>query len=424
MTRALEVLVIDDDPVFGDGLQEMLAAVGLRVRVQRRTQDAVLELVSGKIPDLVLIKLEQQDMPTRAACLGMRGTPGMRRTPLVVYSAKPAPLVAAEVKQCGAHGMLSVPFTAQHLQAWIEANRDYFPPEVTLPAAGPALSPRQVSTALDADLDPEQWVGEDLTPAPPSTIGAGPDSGAASSPPGSRGTASDTSPESRRMSRPDPEEISAIEEAIWAAATEEISEIQAAQGGVAAEVTAAAHAVEAAAREASRAPARPIPPALAAALPGVAAMPAPLRPAVPIATMDPTIPVPVLLVDDEELVLEMLTDMLENDGYTLYRARGDAEFRDIISRVAFGAIVLDVNLGGDGSGDRIASYVQSFVEPPRPRIYLHSALAERELKRMAINLGCAGYLPKGCGSDVVRLAVHEGVDAFAREWQLLVEAGM
>jgi CheY-like chemotaxis protein len=542
MTRPLQVLVIDDDPIFGDGLEEMLAAIGLTVRLEQRTQDAVMKLVAGEIPDLILIKLEQKDMPTRAACLGMRGTPGMKRTPLLIYSAGPPEIVGPLAKECGAHGLLSVPFTSERLVEWLQANRDYFGPEVDLPGVDPgiAFSPRDMVSALAPDHGAEDWVGEDLTPAPPSAIG--------SAGPGARTADFDTAPAGVPMAPRKEDEVAALEEAIRAASEAELSEISGvtseihsgvpsgvssdvdsdtvswtisgvisgvssgggggsdvsssatssvvsgAPSGVPSEVSGASDSevvsgVVAEGAEPLLAPPEPEPesepeaqagpepeaepeaqaepepeleaqaepepvpedaPApqenagLAPPLPppakgGLAPPPpppalrahvrpppglvAPVMPASPRQTLSVTDPVPVLLVDDEELVLEMLSDMLSEEGYDLHQVQDVPSFRQAITTTCYGVILLDVRLTGAGGGDRIADYVSQFIENPRPRIFLHSALPEDELKLLALQLRVEGYLCKGCGEDAVRSAVAQGVTSFLEEWLKLEEAG-
>jgi CheY-like chemotaxis protein len=548
MTRPLQVLVIDDDPIFGDGLEEMLAAIGLTVKVERHTKDAVMKLVAGEIPDLVLIKLEQKDMPTRAACLGMRGTPGMKQTPLLIYSAGPPEIVGPLAKECGAHGLLSVPFTSERLVGWLQANRDYFRPEVDLPDVDPgiAFSPREMVSALAPDHGADDWVGEDLTPAPPSAIG--------SAGPGARSADFDTAPQGVPMAPRKEDEVAALEEAIRAASAEELSEISGVTSdihsgvpsgvssdvdsdtvswtisgvisgvssgggnsdvssaatssvvsggpsGVSSEVSGASGAPDSEVvsgvvsegaepllappepepeaqagpeseldlerepepepeaqagpepeldlerepepepeaqadpepvPEPGDAPASPMkgglappppPPALRAHVRPPAGLVAPVMPASPRQTLSVTDPVPVLLVDDEELVLEMLSDMLADEGYDLHRVQDVPSFRQAITTTCYGVILLDVRLTGAGGGDRIADYVTQFIEDPRPRIYLHSALPEDELKLLALQLGVEGYLTKGCGEDAVRSAVAQGVTSFLEEWLALEEAG-
>ena len=418
----------------------MLAGLGLVVRVERRTQDAVLKLVAGEIPDLVLIKLEQKDMPTRTACLGMRGTPGMRRTPLLVYSAAPQEEAAARVKRCGAHGLLSVPFSPSRVVQWLQSNRDYFGAEVLVPELpeGAALSPRQVVKALDPQLDPADWTGEELTPAPLSAVG--------SAPPGLRGGIVDTEPVGVPLAPRKEDEVAALEAAIRAAAEEELSEISGIHSEVCSEVQAGAASPPAGPEPLDidelpdlddlpdldplpdpvplvghSPPGRVVPTSPAVAPPpGVSA---PVPAAAPRHTLEAGGPIPVLLVDDEELVLEMLGDFLEEDGYRILKARDIGEFRRAIATTCFGVIVLDVRLTDAGGGDKIAEYVNQFMEAPKPRIYLHSGLPEEELKMLALRLRVDGYLCKGCGEGAVREAVARGATAFAEEWLKLEEAG-
>jgi DNA-binding response OmpR family regulator len=112
----------------------------------------------------------------------------------------------------------------------------------------------------------------------------------------------------------------------------------------------------------------------------------------------------VLLVDDEPLALAILEDVLEGQGYRLDRAKDWGSFRAALMEGEYAVIVLDVHLPGL-SGDKLAMFASDFLEPPLPRILLHSGMEEPELAELTRNIGADGYLCKGCDEQVIREAV-------------------
>lgn len=136
----------------------------------------------------------------------------------------------------------------------------------------------------------------------------------------------------------------------------------------------------------------------------------------------PDDPVPVLLVDDDPLALMVLGDALEPCGFALHTAENWGEFRPLVLSQPFGALVLDVNLPGL-QGDKLAHFAAQFLEPPRPRVLLHSGIEEEKLAALATQVEAFGYLEKGAPDFRVRAVVEAAVREFRRERAYRREAG-
>jgi CheY-like chemotaxis protein len=119
----------------------------------------------------------------------------------------------------------------------------------------------------------------------------------------------------------------------------------------------------------------------------------------------------VLLVDDDPLVGAILGDLLEENGYLVEIAEDWEAFRSKITLHRFAVILLDVNLP-QVSGDKLALFVQKFLDPPLPQVILHSGIEEPQLRQITDQVGAAGYLCKGCGDEKVLAALVEAVKAY------------
>lgn len=139
-------------------------------------------------------------------------------------------------------------------------------------------------------------------------------------------------------------------------------------------------------------------------------------------TVNPSETMAVLVVDDDPVALAILEDVLGDEGYDVHTAAGWSDFRKLIVTVPFGVLVLDVNLP-HLTGDKLALFVQNFVEPPRPRILLHSSIDGARLRQLADSVGAMGAIQKGDASTSVVEKVNQAAVAFAREWQAFEASG-
>ena len=171
-------------------------------------------------------------------------------------------------------------------------------------------------------------------------------------------------------------------------------------------------------------PPPPIPTAMKEAIENPAPPPPPdsLPPAAPSSSLDDQVPMQpteslrVLMVDDDALALMILSDALEDEGYELHRAKNWSSFRNKIVSERFAVLVLDINLP-EIKGDKLALFVEDFVEPPKPKILLHSGVEVAELQKLADQLGAFGILPKGCDDQEIQEKVLQAAHEFTVEWR-------
>lgn len=115
----------------------------------------------------------------------------------------------------------------------------------------------------------------------------------------------------------------------------------------------------------------------------------------------------VLVVDDDPVVLEVLSDLLSEEGYQVSTADDWSEVAEILFVERPEVVLLDVMLPGV-SGDSIAQIIRETVRP-RPRILLHSSMPEDELEALAARSEATGYLHKGCPSEVLLQTIQMAV---------------
>jgi phosphoserine phosphatase RsbU/P len=101
----------------------------------------------------------------------------------------------------------------------------------------------------------------------------------------------------------------------------------------------------------------------------------------------------ILVVDDEEMIREMLTDALEHLGHEIYAAADGLEALRLVEQVHPGIVILDVNmpqLDGYGVLDRLRSMEGV------PHIFVLMLTAKSELAELerGLSLGADDYLAK------------------------------
>jgi len=102
----------------------------------------------------------------------------------------------------------------------------------------------------------------------------------------------------------------------------------------------------------------------------------------------------VLVVDDSEVALEIITDDLTEAGYAVLSARSPEEAMNIVfSGYKPDLILLDVMLPGM-SGDEFCKMVKGKQNTKDIPVVLVSQKDESELKAMITSAGANGYLRK------------------------------
>jgi signal transduction histidine kinase len=101
----------------------------------------------------------------------------------------------------------------------------------------------------------------------------------------------------------------------------------------------------------------------------------------------------ILIVDDNEVNLDLMTDVLESAGYMIYRALSAQEGIEIAKKVLPDAIVMDLAMPGMDGFEAIQILKQQ-PEISDITVIACSALTTREYKDRASQVGCEGYITK------------------------------
>jgi two-component system, cell cycle sensor histidine kinase and response regulator CckA len=99
----------------------------------------------------------------------------------------------------------------------------------------------------------------------------------------------------------------------------------------------------------------------------------------------------ILLVDDEEVVLDVGTMMLEKIGYQVLGARNSAEAVEIFKQNEIDLVLLDLKLP-DESGAETFKKIRAI--DPDARVILSTGYNETQEVFELMDLGCRGMLQK------------------------------
>jgi CheY-like chemotaxis protein len=101
----------------------------------------------------------------------------------------------------------------------------------------------------------------------------------------------------------------------------------------------------------------------------------------------------ILLVDDEELILDVSTNLLEHLGYTVFAANGGKEAVEILKthKNEIDIVILDMimpDMGGAETFDRMKAI------DPNVKVLLSSGYSISGQAREILNRGCDGFIQK------------------------------
>lgn len=116
MDRSRTILLVDDDEGVLEAERQILAQLGLSIRVAHNGAEALRALEEGPPPAVIVLDIQMPgiDGPTFARAL--RGQ--LRHVPLVVLTGAPDP--RAEADRCNAEAFLRKPFDADALVRTVE----------------------------------------------------------------------------------------------------------------------------------------------------------------------------------------------------------------------------------------------------------------------------------------------------------------
>src|SRR5204862_7810617 len=99
----------------------------------------------------------------------------------------------------------------------------------------------------------------------------------------------------------------------------------------------------------------------------------------------------VLVVDDEPLVLDVVTRTLEHDGHRVVTAADGDAARELIETDTPSLVLLDVMLPGETSGLDLCRWIRSSSELP---VILLTARVEEADRIVGLELGADDYVTK------------------------------
>lgn len=132
----------------------------------------------------------------------------------------------------------------------------------------------------------------------------------------------------------------------------------------------------------------------------------------------------ILIVDDEEPALKLLSRLLSCDQYTLYCAGNGKEAIELAEKITPDLILLDVMMPGlDGSEIcRILKNTEGIKQIP---VIMLTACQDKEVKLRCLRAGANDFLAKPVDNAELQLRVHNMLEfsrhAETRKWNTLLE---
>lgn len=114
------ILVVEDEPDIADLVKYHLEKAGLPARVVGDGKQA-LDLIVRQPPDLVVLDLMLPGLDGLEVCRRLRGSPGTRRIPLIMLTAKAEEVDRVVGLEMGADDYVPKPFSPRELVARVKA---------------------------------------------------------------------------------------------------------------------------------------------------------------------------------------------------------------------------------------------------------------------------------------------------------------
>ncbi|MEK7242758.1 MAG: sigma-54 dependent transcriptional regulator [Thermodesulfobacteriota bacterium] len=115
----------------------------------------------------------------------------------------------------------------------------------------------------------------------------------------------------------------------------------------------------------------------------------------------------VYLVDDDELILAMLSRMLEKEGYEIRTETGETEFIDKIAAWHPDVVLLDINLPGQNGMDTLKTLKN---DAPNIEVIMLTADDTAETAVKAMKIGAWDYLTKPFNMDEVKIVIGNAIE--------------
>jgi putative two-component system response regulator len=115
----------------------------------------------------------------------------------------------------------------------------------------------------------------------------------------------------------------------------------------------------------------------------------------------------VLVVDDDEMVCEVLSRVLERSGYLVQTACSAEHALDMMGRSELDLVICDMQMGGMSGLDLTSIAKHLFPDVP---IVIMTARRDTELMRTALRQGAADFLPKPFDSEAIPIIVERSLE--------------
>lgn len=112
----------------------------------------------------------------------------------------------------------------------------------------------------------------------------------------------------------------------------------------------------------------------------------------------------VLIVEDERAICNVLTEMVEDDGFEPHCVQTDLEAFDALRRHRFACMIVDVNLGAGTTGYDVARFGRRLA-PQLPVIYVSGQTSEASYR--ANGVPGSLFLPKPFTAAELLARVHK-----------------
>src|SRR5712664_1192556 len=114
----------------------------------------------------------------------------------------------------------------------------------------------------------------------------------------------------------------------------------------------------------------------------------------------------VLVVDDEEGVRNSLRNILKDEGYSVDLAESGERCLEMVRRVPYHAVLLDVWLPGR---DGLSVLEEILTQPSPPRVIMISGHADVPLAHRAGRLGAFDFVEKPLSLEKIALTLRNAV---------------
>ncbi len=114
----------------------------------------------------------------------------------------------------------------------------------------------------------------------------------------------------------------------------------------------------------------------------------------------------VLVVDDNPINLKLAADVLDCEGYAVFRARDASEAQQIINRSTLDLILMDIQMPGM-DGLALTRLVKADPSSEHICIVALTAFAMKGDEKKAMDAGCDGYITKPIDAEKLTAEVAE-----------------